>query len=100
MAPKLKEKHITLPPFSAMRVSLVAQVLSHSIAAGITTLVALKYLSPAANDTAQFVEHFDSLFNVFNSRTVKTSKKLASAFSETSCHSKFLTESLEFLNKI
>ena len=34
MAPKLKERHIELPPFSAMRVNLAAQVLSHSVAAG------------------------------------------------------------------
>ena len=44
MAPKLKEKHIELPPFQEMCVNLAAQVLSHSVAAGISTLVTLKYL--------------------------------------------------------
>ena len=41
MASKLKDKHIILPPFSAMRVNLAAQVLCHSVAAGINTLCAL-----------------------------------------------------------
>ena len=35
MAPKLKDKHIDLPPFTAMHVNLAAQVLSHSVAAGL-----------------------------------------------------------------
>ena len=35
---RLTERHITLPAFSSMKVSLAAQVLSHSVAAGITTL--------------------------------------------------------------
>ena len=36
MAPKLKDRRIELPPFSAMQVNLAAQVLSHSVAAGIS----------------------------------------------------------------
>ena len=35
---RLTERHITLPAFSSMKVSLAAQVLSHSVAVGITTL--------------------------------------------------------------
>ena len=61
MAPKLKDKHIILPPFSAMRVNLAAQVLSHSVAAGINTLCALKHLPDEASATAEFIETFDQL---------------------------------------
>ena len=39
LAPKLTDKHIQLPPFSAMRVNLAAQNLSHSVVAGISFLV-------------------------------------------------------------
>ena len=67
MAPKLKDRHIELPPFSAMRVNLAAHLLSHSVAAGISALITLKHLPDSAKDTAQFVEHFDGLFNTFNS---------------------------------
>ena len=52
MAPKLKDKHIDLPPFSTMHVNLAAQILSHSVAAGISTLVNLKHLPESAVYTA------------------------------------------------
>ena len=52
MAPKPTDKHITLPPFSVMRVNLAAQTLSHSVAAGINTLCALNYLPNDASVTA------------------------------------------------
>ena len=67
MAPKLKDRHIELPPFSAMQVNLAAQVFTHSVTAGISALVTLKHLPDSAKDTAQFVECFDGLFNTFNS---------------------------------
>ena len=41
VAPKLTLKHINLPMSSKISVKLTAQVLSHSVAAGITTLVSL-----------------------------------------------------------
>ena len=52
MAPKLKDKHIILQPFSAMRVNLAAQALSHSVAPGINTLCTLKHLPDEASTTA------------------------------------------------
>ena len=66
MAQKLKHKHIDLLPFSTMHINLAAQVLSHSVAAGISTLVSLKHLPVNAMYTAQFVVQFDALFNIFN----------------------------------
>ena len=67
LAPKLTDKHINLPPFTSMRVNLAAQVLSHSVAAGISFLVRAGIMPESAISTAQFVEHFDVLFNTFNS---------------------------------
>ena len=100
MAPKLKDRHIELPPFPAMQVNLAEQILSHSVAAGISTLVTLKHLSDSAKDTVQFVEHFDGLFNTFNSQIVKTSQMLGHVFSEKSGHISVLKESLESLDKV
>ena len=80
--------------------NLAAQVLSHSVAAGISALVTLKHLPDSAKDTAQFVEHFDGLFNTFNTQTVKTSQRLGCAFSDKSGHLLFLEESLELLDKV
>ena len=53
MAPKLTDRHISLPPFGAMRVSLAAQVLSHSVAAGINTLCFLKEMPDESSTTAE-----------------------------------------------
>ena len=100
MAPKLKDKHIDLPPFGSMRVNLAAQVLSHTVAAGISTLVALKQLPEDAKCTAEFIEHFDVLFNSFNSRNYKSSQKMGNAFSDKSGHDKFLRESFKLLDTI
>ena len=99
MAPKLKEKHIELPPFQAMHVNLAAQVLSHSVAAGISTLVTLKYLPEQAVKTATFVDHFDALFNTFNSKSLKSTQQMGHAFQQSSSHCAFLEKSLNVLSK-
>ena len=100
MAPKLKDKHIDLPPFSTMHVNLAAEVLSHSVAAGISTLVSLKHLPESAMYTAQFVEQFDALFKTFNSWSLKSSQRLGHAFNDSSGHHAFLREHLDFLSKL
>ena len=94
MAPKLKDKHIILPPFSATRVNLAAQVLSHSVAAGINTLCALKHLPDEASAAAEFIETFDQLFNAFNSARLNSSHKYKNALSESSGHFPFLISCL------
>ena len=99
MAPKLTNKHIDLPPFMSMRVNLAAQVLSHSVAAGISFLTRVKELPENAIYTAQFVEHFDALFNTFNSCSFKCSQRLGHAFNDSSGHHAFLQESLSLLDR-
>ena len=59
MAPKLTGRHIELSPFSNMRVNLAAQVLSHSVAAGMNTLTTLKIFPPDASAITEFVETFN-----------------------------------------
>ena len=98
MAPKLTKKHIDLPPFSSMRVCLAAQVLSHSVAAGITTLSVLSdKLDNNAINTAHFIEKFDSLFNVFNSANLNDAHKLRRPIKHDSDHVEFLKETLQWL---
>ena len=100
MALKLTDKHINLPPFKAMRVNLAAQVLSHSVATGINVLCNLKYLPEDASATAEFIETFDQLFNVFNSSHLSSKEKYKSAVSEQSGHKPFLDSCLRFLSKL
>lgn len=68
-APKLTAKHLKLPGFTRMNVRLAAQTLSHSVAKGICLMASLGVLPENALLTAEFCDIFDSLFNVFNSRT-------------------------------
>ena len=57
MAPRLTQRHITLTAFSSVMVSLTAQVLSHSVSAGITTLSMISdKLDSEAIYTAKFLE--------------------------------------------
>ena len=45
MAPRLSKKHVDLPPFAALRVSLAAQVLSHSVASGMAVMAQWNIIS-------------------------------------------------------
>ena len=98
--PKLTSKHVEIPAFSTMNVRLAAQVLSHSVAASMSTLSSLKLLPQAAETTALFIEQFDTMFNAFNSRTLKSSQRQGHAISEVSGHIAFLSECLLFLEKV
>ena len=100
MAPKLQDKHITLPPFSAMHVNLAVQVLSHSVAAGISTLSVLGHLDEEAKHMASFIEMFNQIFNAFNSNSFKSSQKFRHAIQNDSGHVHFLEDALKFLDMI
>jgi hypothetical protein len=98
MAPRLSYKHVSLPPFTAMKVSLAAQVLSHSVAAGITTLCMTgDKLDDDAIYTANFCEKFDCLFNCFNSSNLQDAHRLRCAITGTSSHMAFLSDCLKWL---
>ena len=100
MAPKLKDIHINLPPFSSMRVNLAAQVISHSVAAGISFLTACGQMSKDAIHTAEFLELFDKLFNVFNSSSLKSSQQYSHGLSAGSNHWQFLDHALQYLSDL
>ena len=79
---------------------MAAQIWCHSVAAGISFLVKVKELQDDAMSTAKFVEHFDVLFNTFNSKTLKSSQRHGNAFNDLSHHHAFLEQSLKFLDDI
>ena len=54
-----------------MRVNLAAQILSYSVAAGVSTLISLGKLDVESKFTAEFVETRYKLFNTFNATTFK-----------------------------
>ena len=61
VSPKITEKHINPNGFSKMKVKLAAQVCSHSVAAGLSTYVALHALQGSALGTTQFVNKMDTI---------------------------------------
>lgn len=69
LAPRLTEKHIIVPPFSPMNVSLAVRVLSQSVATAIRWYVEQGQLPQRALQTAEFLEINDKLFDTFNSRS-------------------------------
>lgn len=100
MAPKVTYKHINLPPFAPLRVKLATQVMSHSVAAGISTMCSLGALPNEAQHTAQFIETMDRLFNCFNSSGLHSTAKMRYAISDRSEHKTFLLECLDWLSTV
>ncbi|KAK7457998.1 hypothetical protein BaRGS_00039119 [Batillaria attramentaria] len=100
MAPRLRERHISLPAFSTLRVRYAAQVLSHSVAAGMSSLVQLQVLPHDALATAAFIERFDQLFNAFNSSNLKSKQVMGHAMSLNSGHIEFLQDTLAWLETV
>jgi len=74
LAPRLTDQHIDVSSVNTMRVNLAAQVLSHSVAAGIKTHVATKQLSSDALATSDFIDKMDTVFDLLNSRQVFADK--------------------------
>ena len=100
MAPKLTSKHIKLPPFAALSVKLAAQVLSHTVSSSLLTLIQFKVLPEEAKETAKFIEHFDQLFNTFNSGSMTSTQKMRHAITDSSGHVPFLEETLDWLETV
>ena len=55
LCPKLTDGHFGLKPFKKMKVSLAAQVLSHSVVTGLRTYVNFKQLDNSALEMAEFI---------------------------------------------
>jgi hypothetical protein len=75
MAPKLSTAHMFVKNFSKMKVKLAVQVLSHSVAAGMRTMITLKQLPVEAKSKADFIKEIDRLFDILNISTDRDLKK-------------------------
>ena len=102
MAPKLTAQHFSLAMFGALSVPMAAQVLSHTVAAGMAVMAECKGtgIPEEALETAKFVEDMDQLFNAFNSRTFSSAAVMRHAMTETSGHKEFLKKKLDWLKKL
>lgn len=95
MAPELTRKLIELPPFSQLGVYYAAQILRHSVYAGVTTRMSLEfYLYKFKRLEIFFKKKMDGLFNCFNVKTPKSKKPYNHAITATLSHHDFLLECL------
>jgi hypothetical protein len=99
IAKNLTDKHIKPNNWEKMRVSLAAQVVSESVAVGISTYVSLGALPAESAGTAQFIEQFVKLFDIFNS-SKHTEKKYNLPFNGASIQQQFLNEMLQLSESI
>ena len=105
MAYKLTDSHFDLRGKRRLSVRLATQVLSHSVGSGVHFLGANKLYEDATHNrnspvVADFIKHFDKLFNCFNSRSFKSNQPLGIPLSANSGHLQFLDSSLEWLKTI
>lgn len=98
LCPELTQNHLIPVGRRKMKVKLAAQVFSYSVGAAICTYVAGGLLSGIAAETADFIIKIDSLFDSFNSRTLKAKKKYLCAATQTSGHIEFWREMLDFVS--
>lgn len=105
MIPKITDKHLSLQGFGTnMRVRLAAQILSHSVASAINTLAELKIWKEeklrTALKTAEFIENFNNLFDIFNSKSFSESKPFSKPLSNNIKIWNFLDSCLIWLHKL
>ena len=62
----MKKKNIGLPNFTSMNVRTTYQTVSHSVASGISLIVALRVLPEEVKHAALFCEKLDKLQNALN----------------------------------
>ena len=100
LAPKLTKKHIQLPPFAKLRVCFATQVLSHSVAAGISFMCYTGQVDANAKHTAEFIDKFDKLFDVFNSSQLNNACSYKRALLPNKRKTQFLNEMSVWLSRI
>lgn len=98
---KITDAHIRPNSFQKMSVKLAAQVLSHTMSSNIRTCISIKELKiETANNTADFVEFIDKLFDCLNSRTLYNSNSYKSALTNNSKVKDFLSKACDYFKNL
>lgn len=98
---KITDAHINPSSFQKMRVKLAVQLLSHTMASTIRTCIGTKQLlSKTANNTAEFIEFVNKLFDCLNSRTLFSKNAYSCALSDTGIVKPFLIEASTYFENV
>ena len=93
MSSRLKQKHLSLPPFSKMKVQLGAQILSRSVSIGMITQIETNKLPVEAD----FILKMNNLFDCFNSETYLHPSTYKRAISDKSNHIQYFEEMITYI---
>ena len=98
----LSDEHLSPPPiYGKMVVRLATQILSHSVAVGIQTNVAMGLLPPQALATSKYCQRLNDIFDVLNSSKIKDVVPLRCALTVESHQTfQFMRESIEWLKNL
>lgn len=66
MAPRLSNMHVYLKDYSKMKVKLAVQLFSHSVYAGMMSMIALKIFKVDLKITATFIKTVNDMFDILN----------------------------------
>jgi len=102
LAPKLKLSHVLMNGFKKMNVRLAAQILSHSVAVGISFHMnnSKDVFSSDAAATVDFILRMDKLFDSCNGISFKEFKFARRPVTEKSLHCQFWEETIEWLEHV
>lgn len=94
LAPKLTNSHINPSNFEKMKVKYATQVLSCTVAAGISTYMSLGVLPSSATGTITYIERMDKIFDLLNSTTlsISSSKQYIQPFTGKDYQIEFVTD--------
>ena len=79
LGPKLTKEHITIPAFNDMQGNLATRVMSHTVAAGMTTLKALGKLPKIQKHQASLYNFSTHYSYLFRSRSTSSISKSGSS---------------------
>lgn len=99
-APKLCDSHIKPNNFEKMKVKFATQIFSASVSTGMGLYIRFGCLPAEAEETANFIDRVDKLFDILNSSQTSPSKKYNAAFKALPYQMDFLTECLDFFTKL
>ena len=100
LAPKLTKGHITLPPFSKMKVKRAAQVFSSTCYSALLNYICAGRVSSDAFPTANFIKRIDNLFDCFNSLNLYNAKPFKCAMKNDSIHHDFLKDCARMFDRL
>ena len=101
-APRLTDNHLKPPAFyGKMVVRWASQILSHSVAVGITTYVSMGLLPPEALATSKYCQKLNDIFDILNTSRIRDAAPFKSALTVES-HStfQFIKDSIQWLKSL